>query len=160
MLWEHDSWRRLEGAYLAYLQPPLPLLLNAIAAVALTGLFPSSKDPRSGSLTARFQRRDVPPDLIRFMYRNPCGTELFLIDMPERRPFQLPPTEDAYLRASLGDYLGHGHSSIVFDLIDAQLSGASSETIIPPLVVKAARINRVISLVREAWFYDEMECLQ
>lgn len=31
---------------------------------------------------------------------------------------------------------------------------------LPPLVVKIGRRNRCQSITREAWFYEEMECLQ
>ncbi|EKM53514.1 uncharacterized protein PHACADRAFT_211204 [Phanerochaete carnosa HHB-10118-sp] len=137
------------------------LAFNAIATVTLTGLFPTRKNPQAGSLTTQLQRREVPLNLLKPAIRDPstCKGNGF-VDMPPRPPSKQPPPGNAHLHASLGEYLGHGHSSIVFDLRDVQLSSAPSDVVVPPLVVKVARINRVTSLLREAWFYDDMECIQ
>lgn len=84
----------------------------------------------------------------------------FYTELPTRRPSTQPPAGSGRLEASLGDYLGHGHSGVVFSLKNVNVLEVASGTVVPPLVVKIARLNRVTSLMREAWFYDEMECLQ
>ncbi|KAI0060226.1 hypothetical protein BV25DRAFT_1790777, partial [Artomyces pyxidatus] len=78
----------------------------------------------------------------------------------ERPPSLLPPLGEAHLHARLGKFIGDGHSSVVFELDDVQLDGSSPDhQSVPRLVVKIARSNRLAALAREAWFYDEMECL-
>lgn len=139
--------------------------LNAIATLDLAGLFDSrsSQSPRSNLPSTRLQRKDAPQDLVKPLYR-PITTEnsrkYYTETLPERRPSKLPPPGNGNLRASIGRHLGHGRSGVVYALEDVKVSGLPSDIVVPPLVVKIARMNRVTSLMREAWFYDEIECVQ
>ncbi|KAI0060769.1 hypothetical protein BV25DRAFT_1827658 [Artomyces pyxidatus] len=92
---------------------------------------------------------------------SPSFTRLLFESVPERPPSRLPPPRQVHLSAHLGEFIGDGHSSIVFALDTPQLDGVPSDQhAIPRLVVKIARSNRLAALARDAWFYDEMECLQ
>ncbi|KAI0030983.1 hypothetical protein K488DRAFT_71785, partial [Vararia minispora EC-137] len=64
------------------------------------------------------------------------------------------------MRGTLGKYQGGGRVGVVFALEDVEVVGMPDGFSLPPLVVKVARRDRVGSLAREAWFYDEMECIQ
>lgn len=103
----------------------------------------------------------MPLDLVRPIIReyNPQSPRHYA-ELPARRPSTQPSAGSGSLRASLGGYISHGHSSMVFALKDVTIQNVPLEVAPPPLVVKIARLNRVTSLMREAWFYDEMECLQ
>lgn len=48
----------------------------------------------------------------------------------------------------------------MYSLDNAKIAGLEPETVVPSLVVKIARRHRVAWTAREAWFYEEMECLQ
>lgn len=85
---------------------------------------------------------------------------------PPRSPSNLPPPGHSELSFSLGPIIGSGRTGIVYEVrnvsIDPIKDDVSTKTpgYLPPLVVKVAYRNRCLSLVREAWFYEEMECLQ
>lgn len=132
--------------------------LNALTTVALSGLF--DNDAASPSPATIVTRKDMPVDLIKpIIVKYGPKIAKFYTDITTRRPSTQPPPESGRLEASLGEYLGHGHSSVVFSLDNVNLFDVTP-AVVPPLVVKIARLNRVTSLMREAWFYDEMECLQ
>lgn len=65
----------------------------------------------------------------------------------------LPPS----LNMKIGDCLGGGRTSYVFEIEPLNLPSGSS---IPPLVAKFGRPGSGKFLLREAWFYDEMQTLQ
>lgn len=49
---------------------------------------------------------------------------------------------------------------MVYTLDNVQIPDLEPHVIVPPLVVKISRRHRVPWLAREAWFYEEIECLQ
>lgn len=59
-----------------------------------------------------------------------------------------------------------GRSSIVYEALNTRIApsdldpSGASRGYLPPLVVKIGRQSRCQSIVREAWFYEEMQCLQ
>lgn len=58
----------------------------------------------------------------------------------------------------LGKVLGDGRVGAVFEVYIVGDDDLKHD--LPPLVAKIASPNRNKSLAREAWFYDEMACLQ
>ena len=116
----------------------------------------------SPSATVVCERRTLPQDLIRSVYFKPSlkSLDVYLKELPARRPSSLPPAGNGHLEATLGNFIGYGHSSTVFSLKDVAVHGLPASSVVPPLVAKIARLDRVTSVMRDAWFYDEMECLQ
>jgi hypothetical protein len=77
---------------------------------------------------------------------------------PSRLPSTLPTPGKLHAHLALGEKRGSGRSSVVFnvDILPTQaLQGH-----LPPLVLKVGRLKRCAEIGREAWFYDEMECMQ
>lgn len=126
------------------------------------------------SLSATLTRTSIPSDLVD-IFPHPDIAEMIGGQPPRlcrpdgpppRQPSQLPPQGHAALSLSLGKVLGAGRSSIVYEALDTRIIPSSldprsaSRGYLPPLVVKIGRRNRCQSIVREAWFYEEMECLQ
>lgn len=78
---------------------------------------------------------------------------------PTRRPSALPAPGDLSINMKVGQELGFGASARVYDtFIDP--SPAIASLIIPPLVVKISRPGRQIKVDHDAYYYEEMECLQ
>lgn len=119
-------------------------------------------------------RKSLPVDLVDIFPHPAIADELeppFEEDVapdgpPPRRASSLPPPAHAKLSFSLGKVVGSGRSGVVFEAVNPIIStGPDSSTptpagYLPPLVVKVSRQLRCQSVVREAWFYEEMECLQ
>lgn len=82
--------------------------------------------------------------------------------IPTRLPSALPPPGHLTLQLHIGDRLGRGRTSGVYDAsIDLQNSSPElAELAVPPLVVKVSRPGRERALDNEAFFYEEMESLQ
>ncbi|KAI0060767.1 hypothetical protein BV25DRAFT_1827656 [Artomyces pyxidatus] len=135
---------------------------NSVKSFTLNGVV--QDNATNEFVPVALHRMTAPLDLVHSHYHprpNPSFASLLLESVPERPPSLLPPPGEAYLRARLGEFIGDGHSSVVFGLEDIQLDGSSpDQQSVPRLVVKIARSNRLAALAREAWFYDEMECLQ
>ncbi|KAI0054333.1 hypothetical protein BV25DRAFT_1833686 [Artomyces pyxidatus] len=135
---------------------------NSIKSVTLDALVQDSAT--NDFVPVALHRLTVPLDLVPARYHprpDPQFDRLILESIPERPPSLLPPLGEAHLHARLGKFIGDGHSSVVFELDDVQLDSSSPDPqSVPRLVVKIARSNRLAALAREAWFYDEMECLQ
>lgn len=81
---------------------------------------------------------------------------------PTRLPSQLPEPGKLKLQLSLGRKLGYGRVARVYEAtVDyANSSPELQQMALPPLVVKVSRRYEAKQLVREAYYYDEMECLQ
>ncbi|TFY75542.1 hypothetical protein EWM64_g8471 [Hericium alpestre] len=79
---------------------------------------------------------------------------------PTRCPSKLPDADNLKLSCSIGDSVGNGISSVVFEAKDVTLSDSKSDVHLPPLVLKVARRWKSNSLLQEAWAYDEMEPIQ
>ena len=77
-------------------------------------------------------------------------------------PSSLPPPGTLTLSLCLGKHISHGRSGVVLEAsVDIQTSSPALATIaIPPLVIKIARVGRNVDLRHEAFYYDEMECIQ
>ena len=130
---------------------------NALASVVLHGLLAG---PDEGSVLSELHRMTIPADLVdKWMLK--CRRDDYTFDTaPLRPPSQLPTPRQQQLEATLGQPLGYGRSSVVYALEDVKVSGLDPGTVVPPLVVKIARRHRLPWITREAWFYEEMECLQ
>lgn len=133
---------------------------NALASVSVAGLI---QDRESQPVTVTLTRRHVPLNLATEYPPPECranrNATFYRKDgPPPRLASKLPPPGTDHLELRLGKRLGDGASAVVFEV--DQVSGAQGSGYIPPLVVKVARRNRCLSLGREAWFYEEMECLQ
>lgn len=86
--------------------------------------------------------------------------------MPVRRLRTEVPNPDIHhdlppnLNIKLGDCIGHGRSGITFKVEPVGLSSSTSSTVLPPLVAKIGRQHFNKWLLREAWFYEEMQSVQ
>lgn len=83
----------------------------------------------------------------------------------QRPPSQLPPSGHSRLSFTLGKVLGAGNSGVIHEVLDPVVEASekdSSQAVghLPPLVAKIGWSHRCYSIVREGWFYEEMECLQ
>ncbi|KAI0060764.1 hypothetical protein BV25DRAFT_1900967 [Artomyces pyxidatus] len=134
------------------------MALNAICSVTLEG------GATSEFLPVTLHRMTAPLNLVSAQYDplvRPSLAPFLPESVPERPPSCLPPPGTAQLHCHAGKSIGDGHSSIILALNDVELDGAPpDERFVPRLVVKIARSNRLAALARNAWFYDEMECLQ
>ncbi|KAI0060198.1 hypothetical protein BV25DRAFT_1858711 [Artomyces pyxidatus] len=135
---------------------------NAINSVTLGGIVQDTATHQF--VPVALHRMTAPLDLVSPQFDplvRPSLAPFLLESVPERLPSRLPPPGMAQLHCHAGKFIGDGHSSIVFALNDVKLDGTPpDERSVPRLVVKIARSNRLAALAREAWFYDEMECLQ
>ena len=75
-----------------------------------------------------------------------------------RPPSTLPEPGTIHAHLALGDKRGSGRSSIVHNVEFAPAQILPGH--LPPLVLKIGRSNRRAEIAYEAWFYDELECLQ
>ncbi|KAI0060195.1 hypothetical protein BV25DRAFT_1993016 [Artomyces pyxidatus] len=135
---------------------------NAIKSVTLEGVV---QDNKTGEFVpVALHRTTAPLDLVHSHYMarpTPAHASVLLESVPVRPPSRLPPPGEAHLHGHLGSFIGDGNCSIVFALDKPLLDGVSpDQRAVPRLVVKIARSNRLVALAREAWFYDDMECLQ
>lgn len=141
----------------------MPQPQNTFSSIVLNGLLFKGSSP----LPVVLDKKTLPLDLINRCIEevdDPETVELYIDprDIPKRRPSTLPPSPQLQLHATVGEYLGDGQSSVVpvYALEQVTICGLRSNIDIPQLVVKIARPHRVSWEMREAWFYDEMECLQ
>ena len=74
---------------------------------------------------------------------------------PPRVSVDLPESRHLHLDLQIGGLLGKGRSGFVFSVIQG---GEAAK--LPPLAVKVARQSFNKFVAREAWFYDELACLQ
>ncbi|KZV85876.1 hypothetical protein EXIGLDRAFT_236230 [Exidia glandulosa HHB12029] len=144
---------------------------NAVASVSLDGLVQRSD---GSPVSASLHRCDVVPDMVQLFpvqaildsdthFTPP--SRMFRPDRAPapRPPSNLPPPGNVHLALNLGRFIGHGRSGIVFAAEQMTTAGTvdgENGASFPPLVVKVARRERFLSLAREAWFYDHLECLQ
>lgn len=130
---------------------------SSAATLTLDNFFRSLKNAESR--TFRLTRQQVPANMLKPALCDMSDAPSHFFAEPKPRP-PPQPLGSLHLQVSVGDYLGHGHSSVVFALEGIHLSDAPTGAQVLELVVKVARINRVTSLIRETWYYDEMEVLQ
>lgn len=136
---------------------------NTFSSIRLDGLV--FANPGSSSTPVTLDRKHIPSKLIHPIIQDASGTKVAHLyvgssDMPGRPPSLLPPSPQLCLQATVGEFLGEGRSSVVFALDNVNIPGLGSDVVVPPLVAKVSRPYRVSWVAREAWFYDEMECLQ
>lgn len=81
---------------------------------------------------------------------------------PKRLPSKLPPPGNLSLHLTLGNKIGRGRVGRVYEAtVDLTKSSPElSKMVLPPLVVKISRRHDAKRLAREAYYYEEMECLQ
>ncbi|KAJ3894209.1 hypothetical protein GG344DRAFT_63194 [Lentinula edodes] len=115
----------------------------------------ASQDTVRTTISIELKRVKLPNDLIRPRKRPTVAfAGYFLEEAPIRPPSALPPPGDLTLETNLSTFLGSGRTGIVYSLV------SDSTYFLPELVFKFARLHRCADLYREAWFYEEMECLQ
>ena len=134
---------------------------NTFSSVVLDGLLFDGSSP----VTVTLDRKILPRNLVTPMIETDIDPEISHVyvsaeDIPARRPSSMPPSAQLQLHATIGNFLGDGQSSVVFALDNVSVPGIGSDVVIPPLVAKISRPFRVGWAMREAWFYDEMECIQ
>lgn len=81
---------------------------------------------------------------------------------PPRKPSSLPPPGNLTLHLKLGARIGRGRAGVVYEA-SVNLDDSSREItsmVAPPLVVKISRHRRYMDVEHEAFYYEEMECLQ
>lgn len=120
--------------------------------------------PTGQSIPIELTRVDVPLDLIHPASSEGHSPSSILPKAPPRPPSRLPTPGSATLSGSLGEFIGDGRTGLVYTLSKTHISGinnpSGSNATMPPVILKFARPNRCADLNREAWFYEEMECLQ
>ena len=75
-----------------------------------------------------------------------------------RPPSTCPEPGTVHVHLALGGKRGSGRTSIVHDAEILPTKPLPEH--LPPLVLKVGRFNCRMEIAREAWFYDELECLQ
>lgn len=113
--------------------------------------------------SARLQlhRSFAPLDLVRWTPQPPERAEKYPdvdpLYAPDRQVDTSPPDARVDLSIRLGEEIGDGRSSVVFEalVLDEQLRSC-----LPPLVAKVCRYKRRGHMARESWFYDELWPLQ
>ena len=81
---------------------------------------------------------------------------------PERLPSQLPPPGNLKVKIQAVKVTGDGRVGNICQT-SVRYQGSSPELrtmLLPPLVLKISRPWKADSLAREAFYYEEMECLQ
>ena len=100
----------------------------------------------------------------------PVPNEPFIVDSagvvgpepPERLPSQLPPPGNLKMKLQAVKVMGNGRvgnicsTAVRYDSSSPELR----EMLLPPLVLKVSRPWKADGLCREAFYYEEMECLQ
>jgi hypothetical protein len=124
--------------------------VNAISALTMHGLI---TDSDGSSIPIMLHRTVAPLDLVPFLSLAAYG------EAPEpfipRPPSTLPGPGDVHVQLILGEEKGWGRSSFVHELNVTSTLPAH----LPPIVLKVARSKRRAEIAREAWFYDELQCL-
>ncbi|KZV82126.1 hypothetical protein EXIGLDRAFT_778945, partial [Exidia glandulosa HHB12029] len=133
---------------------------NAIATLIVRGLV----DSTTPHIAAHLERINLPEglvDLYPLLAKRKADPDVYQPRTfrpegpPTRPPSSLPAPGSLALNLELGEYIGSGRSGIVFAVDTTGTHGG-----LPPLVLKIARQERCQSVAREAWFYEELECLQ
>lgn len=120
---------------------------------------------KKSSLTL-FKQTPLPEDLIQEFCHDPDPTNPHLRPLPPRRLRTHVPDPDIHhdlptnLVLKLGECIGHGRSGIVFKVKPAGLPSDAPNATLPPLVAKFGRQHYSKWLLREAFFYEEMQSLQ
>jgi len=130
--------------------------LNVISALTIHGLI---TDPDGTSIPIILHRTVAPLDLVPFLkVGSLAAPEKALRPFIPRPPSTLPEPGDLHVQLTFGEKIGSGRSSFVHEV--NVLPTATLPAHLPPLVLKVARSKRRAEIAREAWFYDELECLQ
>ncbi|KAF9505045.1 hypothetical protein BS47DRAFT_580721 [Hydnum rufescens UP504] len=134
----------------------VPMGLNAISALTIHGLI---TDSDGTNIPITVHRAVAPLDLVPFLNLASVAAR----DRPPKpyipRPTStLPEPGDLHAHLIFGEQKGWGRSSFVHEV--NVLPTTTLPACLPPLVLKVARSKRRAEIAREAWFYDELECLQ
>lgn len=134
------------------------------SSITLEGLLFDPSDGKPAG-AAHLQRKTIPQDLVHPCIIDQDDKELIHMyikesELPPRPPSNLPPSRQLHLTATLGDYLGDGLTSVVYALDNVSIPGLEPGVTVPQLVAKICRPHRLPWMAREAWFYEEMECIQ
>jgi len=134
----------------------VPMALNAISALTIHGLI---TDTEGTNIPITLHHTVAPLDLVPFLKLDKnFPPEDALGPFTPRPPSTLPEPGDLHVQLILGEEKGWGRSSFVHEA--DVLPTTTLPAHLPPLVLKVARSKRRAEIAREAWFYDELECLQ
>jgi len=129
---------------------------NAISVLTIHGLI---TDTEGTNIPITLHRTAAPLDLVPFLkldeFSPPEGA---LGPFLPRPPSTLPKPGDLHVHLIFGEQQGWGRASFVHEV--NVLPTIALPAHLPPLVLKVARSKRRAEIAREAWFYDELECLQ
>ncbi|KAF9513495.1 hypothetical protein BS47DRAFT_1393212 [Hydnum rufescens UP504] len=131
--------------------------LNAISALTIHGLFTDSGGTNSPII---LHRTVAPLDLVPFLNLVAGGVRDDKPPKPyiPRPPSTLPEPGDLHVHLIFGEKKGWGRSSFVHEVnISRQ---RLFQPIFLPLFSRSHDLKRRAEIAREAWFYDELECLQ
>ncbi|KAK7681692.1 hypothetical protein QCA50_015039 [Cerrena zonata] len=137
------------------LDPPNAVAANAFESVTFVDIAKHSVSGESPNVD--FERGQPQPNE-EFILTGPiCKGR----PAPLRRPSELPEPGTLKLQLSLGRKLGSGRVARVYEAtVDyANSSPELQQMILPPLAVKVSRRYDARHLAKEAYYYDEMECL-
>ncbi|KAF9503796.1 hypothetical protein BS47DRAFT_1402055 [Hydnum rufescens UP504] len=130
--------------------------LNAISALTIHGLI---TDTEGANIPMILHRTVAPLDLVPLLRLDEgAPPEVVYGPFIPRPPSTLPETGDLHVQLILAEEKGCGRSSFVHEV--NVLPATTLPAHLPPLVLKVARSKRRAEIAREAWFYDELECLQ
>ncbi|EIM81044.1 uncharacterized protein STEHIDRAFT_162045 [Stereum hirsutum FP-91666 SS1] len=149
---------------------------NMFSTLQIDDLLRRRGDKDLTTFSATLSRLHIPPNLIDTfphpLLRDPehvvvrPASDLEPNGTPKLQHSQLPSFPSATLRIKLGEKIGDGMTGIVYEAIALSIThpDGSDDNVptgyLPPLVVKVGRLNRSASMVREAWFYEDMEPIQ
>lgn len=149
---------------------------NMFSTLQIDDLLRRRGDKDLTTFSATLSRLHIPPNLIDTfphpLLRDPehvvvrPASDLEPNGTPKLQHSQLPSSSSATLRIKLGEKIGDGMTGIVYEAIVLSIThpDGSDDNVptgyLPPLVVKVGRLNRSASMVREAWFYEDMEPIQ
>ena len=116
----------------------------------------STTDSNGANVPLELPRIAVPLDVVPLwdIYPDdPSG--LVYVPLP---PSTLPEPGTVHVHLALGEKRESGRSGVVHNVEVLPTQPLPGH--LPPLVLKVGRFNGRAAIAREAWFYDEMECLQ
>ncbi|CAL1706344.1 unnamed protein product [Somion occarium] len=136
------------------MDPPNAVAANAFVNVTLSGV---TKDA-----TPLILNRGVPRPNKPYLLDGAPKIAITGKRPRKRLPSKLPPPGNLKFHLALGNKIGRGRVGRVYEAtIDLTKSSPElSKMVLPPLVVKVSRRHDAKKLQREAYYYEEMECLQ
>ena len=113
-------------------------------------------DSNDANIPLKLPRITAPLDLVPLWDIYPQKS--YRLAFVPRPPSALPEPGTVHAHLAMGEKSGSGRSSIVHNVEILPTEPLLGH--LPPLVLKVGRFERRAEIAREAWFYDEMECMQ